>query len=50
MQNRKLWQFFGGILLLLFGIISVFNLSMDASALIFGFGALFVGALLLLDR
>jgi uncharacterized membrane protein HdeD (DUF308 family) len=50
MQNRKLWQIIGGILLLLFGIISVFNLSMDASPLIFGFGALLIGALMLLDR
>lgn len=50
MQGRKLWQILGGILLLLFGIVSVFNLTMDAAALIFGFGALLVGALLLLDR
>ena len=50
MTGRKLWQLIGGLLLLLFGIISVFNLSMTGAALVFGFGALFVGVLLLLDR
>ena len=50
MAGRKWWQILGGIWFVIFGLLAISNFTFTGVDVVMGFGAVFVGGLLLLDR